>query len=84
LNHYVPGGVPLDTFVLGSVFVMQTAFVSISVDGASRWIGAGIAGSTVTGGIQVSLNPGWHTLTISTPATSGTGGSSIYALSTRR
>jgi hypothetical protein len=84
LNHYVPGGVPLDTFVLGSVFVMQTAFVSISVDGASRWTGAGIAGSTVTGGIQVTLNPGWHTLTISTLATSGTAGSSIYALSTRR
>jgi hypothetical protein len=84
VSHFVPGGVPLDTFVLGSVFVMQTAFVTLSVDGVSRWIGAGIAGSTVTGGIQVSLNPGWHTLAISTPAPSGTGGSSIYALSTRR
>jgi hypothetical protein len=84
LNHFIPGDVPLDTFILGSVFVMQTSFVNISVDGTPRWIGAGVAGSTVTGGIQVSLNPGWHSIALGSPVPAGSAGSSIYALSTRR
>jgi hypothetical protein len=84
INHHVPGSEPLHTFILGSVFVMQTAPVSLTVDGALQWLGAGIAGTTVTGGIQVLLSPGSHTLTLFTPAMAGTAGSSIYALSTRR
>jgi len=84
VNHFIPGSVPLETFIQGSVFVMQTAYVSLYVDGALRWLGAGIAGTTVTGGIQVSLNPGWHSISLITPAQVGTAGSSIYALSTRR
>ncbi|WP_432728575.1 phage tail tip fiber protein [Variovorax sp. W6] len=84
VNHFIPGGVPLDTFIQGSVFVAQTGYVSLFVDGGLRWLGAGIAGTTVTGGIQVSLNPGWHSISLLTPAQVGTAGSSIYALSTRR
>jgi hypothetical protein len=84
VNHHVPGSEPLHTFILGSVFVSQTAPVSLTVDGALQWLGGGIAGTTVTGGVQVLLNPGSHTLTLFTPASVGTAGSSIYALSTRR
>lgn len=84
IQHYVPGAYALQTFILGSTFVMQTSFVHILVDGVQRWTGAGIAGSTVTGGIQVQLNPGWHTLEMRSLATAGVAGTSIYALSTRR
>lgn len=84
VSHFVPGGVPLDTFILGSVFVMQTSFVNLAVDGVPHWIGAGVAGSTVTGGIQVPLSPGWHTIVLASPVPAGNAGSSIYALSTRR
>lgn len=84
INHFVPGSEPLNTFVMGTVFVSQTAPVSLSVDGVVRWAGAGVSGTTVTGGIQVLLNPGWHSLSLFSPVWAGTAGSSIYALSTRR
>ncbi|MGJ7527104.1 phage tail tip fiber protein [Variovorax sp. GB1P17] len=84
VNHFVPGGAPLDTFILASTFVSGMSLVTLTVDGIPRWVGAGVAGSTVTGGVQVTLNPGWHTLFFSSLVPAGTGGSSIYALSTRR
>lgn len=82
--HYVPGAYPLQTFIFGSTFVMQTAFAFIQVDGVQAWTGAGVAYTTVSGGIQVTLNPGWHTLTMYSLAQAGVAGTSLYALSTRR
>ncbi|VTU32310.1 hypothetical protein H4CHR_02986 [Variovorax sp. PBS-H4] len=84
LLHFTPGTAPLDTFILGSVFVAQLALVTIIVDGNQEWVGGGVAGTTVTGGIQRALAPGWHSIRITTAASAGSGGSSLYALSTRR
>lgn len=83
--YNVPGPVPLSVFIMGSTFVMETAYAHIFVDGVKRWTGAGFAFSTITGGIQVVLSPGPHTLTmLGLGKDAGVAGTFIYALATRR
>lgn len=84
MNHFVPGAANLDTFILGTTFLMTLGSVAITVDGATVWIGAGVAGSTVSGGVTVNLTPGSHTIGCFSTSSAGSAGTSVYALSTRR
>ena len=85
LVYDVPGTKPLDVFISGTVFLSTTSYAYIYVDGNQVWIGAGVAGSTVTGGITVrDMAPGRHTLRVQAPLSSSPIGSSIFALATRR
>lgn len=77
-------GQTLEVFAMGTVFLMMTGFVSIKVNGNQVWFGAGIAGTTVTGGANFQCWPGDSVIEISSTSPSGLSGSFIYAIATRR
>ncbi|MNL59360.1 hypothetical protein D3C87_1830820 [compost metagenome] len=77
-------GETLKVFVTGSVFMMMMGGVNIYANGNAIWVGAGVAGSTVTGGAQFDCVPGDTTFDIISTAPSGYSGSFIYAIATRR
>lgn len=82
----VPGTETISVFISGTTFIPATGanYGRISVDGADRWIGAGVAGSTVAGAVRVDLGPGAHTLRMYTDAIGAGVTSSIFALGVRR
>ncbi|WP_093242419.1 DUF1983 domain-containing protein [Variovorax sp. EL159] len=88
--HEIPNnrGAWVTTYITGSVFIAPGSgggaggFLSLSVDNVTRWAGAGVPGSTVTGAIVLDLPPGQHTIAaIGTP---GSSSASIFALSCQR
>jgi hypothetical protein len=82
----VPGSESISVFISGTTFIPATGadYGRISVDGVDRWIGAGVAGSTVAGSVRVDLAPGGHTLRMYTNAFGFGLTSSIFALGVRR
>ncbi|KLN57613.1 DUF1983 domain-containing protein [Variovorax paradoxus] len=90
ITHEVPNnnGQWVTTYITASTFIPAGAgggaggFLQIQVDGAARWIGGGLPGSTVTGTVVLDLSPGRHSVAaIGTFAGSNT---SIFALSCQR